>query len=43
MLFKNKKHNVYIVNQHKITLNRDDAMRRTLEDVITKLSRAYLA
>ena len=35
MLFENKKHEVYTVNKHKITLNRDDDKRLVQADGLT--------
>ena len=43
MLFENKKHKVYTVNKHKITLNRDDDKRLVQADEITTQARAYVA
>ena len=43
MLFENKKHEVYMVNKHKITLNRDDDKRIVQADGITTLARGYAA
>ena len=43
MLFENKKHEVYTVNKHKITLNRDDDKRVVQADGITTLARGYVA
>ena len=42
MLFENKKHEVYIVNKHKIALNRDDGKMLVQADEITTLSRGYI-
>ena len=41
MLFENKKHEVYIVNKHKVALNRDDDKRCVQTDGIKTLSRGY--
>ena len=43
MLFENKKHEVYTVNNHKIALNRDDHKRLVQADGIATLARRYLA
>ena len=43
MLFENKKHKVYTVNKHKITLNRDDNKRLVQANEITTQARAYVA
>ena len=43
MLFENKKHEVYIVNKHKIALNRDDNKSVVQADGITTLARGYVA
>ena len=43
MLFENKKHKVYMVNKHKIALNRDDDNRLVQADGITTLARGYVA
>ena len=43
MLFENKKHEVYTVKKHKITLNRDDDKRLVQADGITTLAREYVA
>ena len=43
MLFENKKHEVYIVNKHKIALNRDYDKRVLQANVITTLARGYVA
>ena len=40
MLFENKKHEVYMVNKHKVALNRDDDKRIVQTDGIT-LARGY--
>ena len=42
MLFENKKHEVYMVNKHKIALNRDDGKMLVQADEITTLSRGYI-
>ena len=42
-LFENKKHEVYMVNKHKIALNRDDDKRLVQADGITTLARGYVA
>ena len=42
MLFENKKHEVYTVNKHKITLDRDDDKRLVQADGITTLARGYV-
>ena len=42
MLFEKKKHLVYMVNKHKIALNRDDDKRLAQTDGITKLARGYV-
>ena len=42
MLFENKKHEVYMVNKHKIALNRDNGKRLVQGDEITTLSRGYI-
>ena len=39
MLFENKKHEIYMVNKHKIALNRDDDKRIVQADGITTLAR----
>ena len=39
MLFENKKHEVYMVNKHKIALNRDNGKMLVQADEITTLSR----
>ena len=39
MLFENKKHEVYMVNKHRIALNRDDDKRIVQTDGITILAR----
>ena len=39
MLFENKKYEVYMVNKHKVALNRDDVQA----DGITTLTRGYAA
>ena len=41
-LFENKKHEIYMVNKHKIALNRDDAKRIVQGDGITTLARKYV-
>ena len=41
MLFENKKHEVYMVNKHRIALNRDDDKRIVQTDEITTLARGY--
>ena len=43
MLIENTKHEVYMVNKHKIALNRDDNKRLVQADDITTLARGYLA
>ena len=43
MLFENKKHEVYRVNKHKITLNRNDDKSIVLADGVTILARGYVA
>ena len=43
MLSENKKHEVYIVNKHKIALNRDYDKRVLQANGITTLARGYLA
>ena len=43
MLFENKKHEVYTVNKHEITLNRDDDKWVVQADGITTLARGYVA
>ena len=43
MLSENKKHEVYIVNKHKIALNRDDDKRILQANGITTLARGYVA
>ena len=43
MLFENKKDEVYMVNKHKVTLNRDDDKRLVWADGITTLARGYVA
>ena len=43
MLLENKKHEVYIVNKHKIALNRDDDKRVLQAYGITTLARGYVA
>ena len=42
MLFENKKHEVYMVNKHKIALKRDDDNRPVQADGITTLARGYV-
>ena len=42
MLFKNKKHEVCMVNKYKIALNRDDDKRIVQSDGITTLARGYV-
>ena len=42
-MFENKRHEVYTVNKHKITLNRDDDKRIMQADGITILARGYVA
>ena len=42
MLFENKKHEVYMVNKHKIALNRDNGKMLVQADEITTLSRGYI-
>ena len=43
MLFENKKHEVYMVNKHKIALNREDDKRLVQADGRTTLARGYVA
>ena len=43
LLFENKRHEVYTVNKHKLTLNRDDDKRIMQADGITILGRGYVA
>ena len=43
MLFQNKKHKVYTVNEHKIALNRDDDKKLVQTDEIKTLARGYVA
>ena len=43
MLFENKKHEVYTVNNYKIALNRDDDKRLVQADGITILAKEYAA
>ena len=43
ILFENKKHEVYMVNKHKIALNSDDGKRIVQADGITTLARGYVA
>ena len=43
MLLENKKYKVYIVNKHKIALNRDDDKRVLQANGITTLARGYVA
>ena len=43
MMFENKKHEVYMVNEHKIALNRDDDKRVVQADGIKTLARRYVA
>ena len=43
MLFENKKHEVYTVNNCKIAPNRDDDKRIMQADGITTLARGYVA
>ena len=43
MLFKNKNHELYTANKHKISLNRDDEKRLVQADAITTLARGYEA
>ena len=43
MLFENKKHEMYTVNNHKIALNRDDDKRLVQADGITTLARGHVA
>ena len=43
MLFENKKHEVYTVNEHKIALNRDDEKRLVQADGITTLARGHVS
>ena len=43
MLFENKKDEVYMVNKHKVTLNRDEDKRLVWADGITTLARGYVA
>ena len=43
VLFENKKHKVYTVNQCKIALNRDDEKKTVQADGITTLARGYVA
>ena len=43
MLFENRKHEVYTINKHKITLNRDDDKRLVQADGITTLARGHVA
>ena len=42
MLFDNKKHEVYMVNKHKITLNRDEDKRIMHADGIATLAMLYV-
>ena len=42
MLLENKKHEVYMVNKHKIALDRDDDKRLVQADGITTLARGYV-
>ena len=42
MLFESKKHEVYTVNKHKITLNRDNYKRIVQANGITTLARGYV-
>ena len=41
-LFENKKHEIYMVNKHKIALNKDDDKRIVQGDGITTLARGYV-
>ena len=43
MLFENRKHEVYTINKHKKTLNRDDDKRLVQADGITTLARGNVA
>ena len=43
ILFENKKHEVYTVNEHKIALNRDDNKRCAQADGKTTFARGYFA
>ena len=43
MLFENKKHEVYTVNKHKISLNKDSHKRLVQADGITTSARGYVA
>ena len=43
MIFENKKHEVYTVNKHKMTLNRDGDKRLVQVDGIKTLARGYVA
>ena len=43
MLFENKKYEVYMVNKHKIALNRDDDKRIVQADKTTTLARVHVA
>ena len=43
MLIENKKHKMYTVNKHKITLNRDDDKRLVEANGITILARGHVA
>ena len=42
ILFENKKYEVYMVNKHKIALNRDDDKRLVQADGLTTLARRYV-
>ena len=43
ILFENKKHEVYTVNNHKTAFNRDDDKRIVQADGIITLARGYTA
>ena len=43
MLFENKKHEVYMVNKHKVALNRDNDKRLAQADGITTLALVALS
>ena len=43
ILFENKKHEVYVVNKHKIALNRGDDKRLVQADGMTTLARGHVS